>query len=124
MKQFIKIFVYSLPSDHTKINFFFFVTDRNRDTVLLVQGLKKIYFKSRKPFVAVDDVNVSVKAGQCFGLLGVNGAGKSTCFQMLTGAVVPSGGDSSIQDVWLSKQKSKVCDMVLKFGCPWFLTNL
>ena len=34
--------------------------------------------------------------GECFGLLGINGAGKTTCMKMLTGDVMPSSGSASI----------------------------
>ncbi|KAF8569831.1 hypothetical protein P879_02179 [Paragonimus westermani] len=34
---------------------------------------------------ALDDLNLSVHGGECFGLLGTNGAGKSTTFALLTG---------------------------------------
>jgi ABC-type Mn2+/Zn2+ transport system ATPase subunit len=42
--------------------------------------------------VAVKDVSFGVPAGQVFGLLGTNGAGKSTTFGMLSGELAPSGG--------------------------------
>lgn len=35
--------------------------------------------------VAVDNMAVGIKKGEVFGLLGVNGAGKSTTFKMLSG---------------------------------------
>jgi ABC-type multidrug transport system ATPase subunit len=31
---------------------------------------------------------------QCFGLLGVNGAGKTSTFRMVTGDTLPSGGEA------------------------------
>ena len=34
--------------------------------------------------------------GECFGLLGINGAGKTSTFNMLTGAVSVTGGDASV----------------------------
>lgn len=43
-------------------------------------------------FRAVDDVNLSVKAGEIFGLLGANGAGKTTVIKMLTGILKPTKG--------------------------------
>ena len=42
---------------------------------------------------AVDDVSFSVDAGEMVGYVGPNGAGKSTTIKMLTGVLVPSGGD-------------------------------
>jgi ABC-2 type transport system ATP-binding protein len=41
---------------------------------------------------AVDEVDLSVAAGQFFGFLGPNGAGKSTTIKMLTGLLRPSAG--------------------------------
>ncbi len=43
-------------------------------------------------FYAVKDISFSVQKGEVFGLLGANGAGKSTTFRMLCGLLPPSGG--------------------------------
>ncbi|CAE8743209.1 unnamed protein product [Polarella glacialis] len=51
---------------------------------------------SRRPSVAlraVRGVSVGVPAGECFGLLGVNGAGKTTAMRMITGDTDISHGD-------------------------------
>ncbi|MDE2004984.1 MAG: ABC transporter ATP-binding protein [Rhodospirillales bacterium] len=47
-------------------------------------------------FVAVDDVSFSVARGEIFGLLGANGAGKSTTFRMLCGLLAPSSGTLAV----------------------------
>src|SRR6266446_3231514 len=43
-------------------------------------------------FVAVDNLNLTVKRGTFFGFLGPNGAGKSTTIKMLTGLLAPTSG--------------------------------
>ena len=47
-------------------------------------------------FRAVDRVSFSVRQGEIFGLLGANGAGKTTCIKMLTGILPPSGGEGNV----------------------------
>lgn len=42
--------------------------------------------------MAVQEISFRVKQRECFGLLGVNGAGKSTTFRMLTGEEIPNSG--------------------------------
>ncbi|MEE3500335.1 ATP-binding cassette domain-containing protein [Acidiphilium acidophilum] len=44
------------------------------------------------PFRAVDDISFAVQRGEIFGLLGANGAGKSTTFRMLCGLLPASAG--------------------------------
>lgn len=44
-------------------------------------------------FRAVDRVSFQVKQGEIFGLLGANGAGKTTVIKMLTGILPPTGGE-------------------------------
>ncbi|XP_050571637.1 phospholipid-transporting ATPase ABCA7 [Cygnus atratus] len=51
--------------------------------VLLLKDLTKVYQHRRAP--AVDRLCLAIPAGECFGLLGVNGAGKTSTFKMLTG---------------------------------------
>ena len=43
-----------------------------------------------------EDVNIKFVEGECYGLIGANGAGKSTFLQVLTGQLEPSKGDVTI----------------------------
>ena len=59
-----------------------------------VRGAIKHLFKpEHKDIVAVSDVNLSIEAGESVAYVGPNGAGKSTTIKMLTGILLPSGGD-------------------------------
>jgi len=60
--------------------------------VLETKGLTKHY----RDFVAVEDLNLSVKKGEVFGLLGPNGAGKTTTILMLLGLTEPTKGKVSV----------------------------
>jgi ABC-2 type transport system ATP-binding protein len=50
-------------------------------------------------FRAVDDVSFRVRTGEIFGLLGANGAGKTTVIKMLTGLLRPSAGVGQVAGV-------------------------
>jgi lipooligosaccharide transport system ATP-binding protein len=45
---------------------------------------------------AVDGLDLSVRAGACYGLLGPNGAGKSTTMRILTGQALADGGSVEV----------------------------
>ncbi|XP_011644080.1 retinal-specific ATP-binding cassette transporter-like [Pogonomyrmex barbatus] len=58
------------------------------NSLFLVYELSKYYGK----LMAVKEISFRVKPRECFGLLGVNGAGKSTTFRMLTGEEMSNSG--------------------------------
>jgi ABC-2 type transport system ATP-binding protein len=60
----------------------------DRATVISVENLKRRF----GDFYAVKGVTFDVRKGEVFGLLGANGAGKSTTFRMLCGLLPPSEG--------------------------------
>jgi ATP-binding cassette subfamily A (ABC1) protein 3 len=62
-----------------------------------VSKFRKVYPSLfRKPALAVERTSFGLEYGECFALLGVNGAGKSTTFKALTNEIEPSGGEISI----------------------------
>ncbi|OXA58526.1 ATP-binding cassette sub-family A member 3 [Folsomia candida] len=60
---------------------------------LIIRDLSKTYGNDT---LAVDRISLGVKKGECFGLLGANGAGKTSTFQMLTGELPISSGDAYV----------------------------
>ena len=47
-------------------------------------------------FTAVDHITFDVRAGEVFGFLGANGAGKTTAIRMLTGLLAPTSGEATV----------------------------
>jgi len=56
--------------------------------MLSVQRLTKVF----GGFTAVDRVSFEVQKGEILGLIGPNGSGKSTTFNLVAGALIPTGG--------------------------------
>jgi drug efflux transport system ATP-binding protein len=56
------------------------------------------------PFVAVDDLSFGVEEGEVFGLLGSNGAGKSTAIRMLCGLLTPTSGSARVLGLDVGKE--------------------
>ncbi|GAA5191322.1 ATP-binding cassette domain-containing protein [Rugosimonospora acidiphila] len=52
--------------------------------------------RTRRTVAAVDGVSLRVERGEMVGYIGPNGAGKSTTLKMLTGVLMPSGGELSV----------------------------
>ncbi|KAI4504278.1 hypothetical protein M0802_000749 [Mischocyttarus mexicanus] len=78
------------------------------NSLFLVYELSKYYGK----LMAVKEVNFRVKKHECFGLLGVNGAGKSTTFRMLTGEETPNSGTMYLKQAEIySNRKAYLAEM-------------
>nr|XP_055034932.1 phospholipid-transporting ATPase ABCA1b [Misgurnus anguillicaudatus] len=68
------------------------VNGAGQGDILELRQLTKVYKRKQKP--AVDRLCVGIPPGECFGLLGVNGAGKTSTFKMLTGDSVVTSGEA------------------------------
>ena len=55
---------------------------------------------------AVDDVNIDINDGELIGLIGPNGACKTTIFNLLTGVYKPTDGDISINGTSINKKST------------------
>lgn len=76
--------------------------------MIKIQGLTKYY--GGKP--AAKDITFEVKKGEVFGLLGTNGAGKSTTIKMLCGLLKPTRGLIRIGDIDINKKPLKAKSMM------------
>ena len=70
-----------------------------------VAGLSRTFKNLR----AVDNISFTVEAGEIFGFLGHNGAGKTTSIRMLTGQLRPTAGQAQVAgcDVVTERQRLK-----------------
>jgi ABC-2 type transport system ATP-binding protein len=59
-------------------------------------------------FVAVDDVSFDVREGEVFGLLGSNGAGKSTVIRLFCGLLAPTSGSSRVLGIDIARDPEGV----------------
>lgn len=78
------------------------INDNN--SLFLVYELSKYYGN----LMAVKEVSFRVKPRECFGLLGVNGAGKSTTFRMLTGEEMSDSGIMYLGKAEIHSDRKKV----------------
>lgn len=87
-----------------------------RPPALEVRGLTRRF----DSLTAVDGLSFSVAPGELFGLVGPDGAGKTTTLRMLAGVMRPSGGDAVVQGVSVARDpesmKHRVAYMPQRFG--------
>jgi len=88
------------------------------DLIIHAQGLGKAYAIYRRPedrlkqmlwrrrrrfydeYWALRDVNLEVRRGETIGLIGRNGAGKSTFLQLICGTLTPTCGELAMRRCW------------------------
>jgi ABC-2 type transport system ATP-binding protein len=97
------------------------------DYALETTGLEKIY-RSRfggREIKAVSDLSLRVPVGAKFGLLGANGAGKTTFVKMVLSAVHPTSGSASIfgRDAALSEARRPVGYLPENHRFPTYLSG-
>ncbi len=81
---------------------------------------------SYKQFKAVENVNLQVSAGEFFGLIGLNGVGKTTLIKTLLGLRTQNKGSVEIfgQPVDAKSVKQRLAFLPERFEPPWFLSGL
>lgn len=73
-----------------------------------IKDLEKVYGKK----TAVNKINLDIKEGELFALLGVNGAGKTTTIKMLTGLVKPTSGDAFVKGESILKDINEIKQII------------
>jgi ABC-2 type transport system ATP-binding protein len=68
------------------------------------RGLRKTF----GPVVAVEGLDLEIRRGEVFGVLGPNGSGKTTTIRMLCGLLTPSAGDATVVGYDLRTQQAEI----------------
>jgi len=77
---------------------------------VVVSNLTKTYGEEKT--LAVDDVSFTVKKGELFGLIGPDGAGKTSIFRMLTTLLLPDTGKATVDGFDIVKDYKKIRNTV------------
>lgn len=80
-----------------------------------VKNLSKFYGSTK----AVDNVSLSVRRGELFGLLGPNGSGKTTMIKMLTGQIKPTSGSLRVHGRSFRAYGQGVYESAFRAGKPY-----
>jgi ABC-2 type transport system ATP-binding protein len=95
------------------------VNQQSDSPAVVCRGLRKVYdgkhgiFRKPSPAViAVDSLDLRIERGECFGLLGPNGSGKTTTVEMLEGLLPPTAGEVELLGLRWSRDEEKLRERV------------
>lgn len=74
------------------------------ETAIKIDGLTKTFGELR----AVDSISLSVERNEVFGIVGPDGAGKTTLIRMLCGLIEPDNGTANILGFDLLKENNRI----------------
>ena len=83
---------------------------RTVSDVLVTEGLTKRFPGRNKP--AIEGVNLEVRDGEILGLVGLNGAGKSTTIRVAAGVVLPTSGRVLVDGHDIARDKRRASELV------------
>ncbi|GAB9475521.1 Atp-binding protein [Globisporangium polare] len=87
------------------------------DDSVFIRNLHQQYDQPRGK-VALKNLSLSISKGECFGYLGINGAGKSTTMKVLTGQLIPSYGFAMLGRYDLAYERNEARRLI--GYCPQF----
>ncbi len=92
------------------------------DIALSIDHIKVSYGKG----LVLDDLRLQVAAGEMFGLMGLNGVGKTTLIKSVLGLRDPDAGDIRIfgADRLSMQSKKQLAYLPERFDPPWFLSGM
>lgn len=83
-------------------------------TILDVKDLTKNFYKNKQLFTAVNHISFQLRQGECLGLVGESGCGKSTTVKMLTHLLKPDSGEILLEGTEIQHLKGKALKKLYK----------
>ena len=77
-------------------------------TAIDIQHIRKTYPSKPSPVVALEDISISVSKGELFGLIGPDGAGKTSLFRILTTVLLADSGVAHVMGLDVVKDYQSV----------------
>lgn len=77
-----------------------------------LNDIVKKYYTKKSALTAVDKISFSVEDGELFGLIGPDGAGKSTIFRILTTLLLPDSGRATVLEYDIIKDWREIRNIV------------
>ena len=82
----------------------------NNEYVIETQDLVKIYKTGKVK--AVNGLNLRIKKGEIYALIGANGSGKTTSLNMITGALFPTSGSIKVLGQEIPKNRRLITNYI------------
>ncbi|HLI94257.1 MAG TPA: ABC transporter ATP-binding protein [Puia sp.] len=78
------------------------------DNAVQIEGIIKRYRSGRSTVTALDKVSFDVRNGEIFGLIGPDGAGKTSLFRVLTTLLLPDGGHAAVNGFDIVREYKRI----------------
>ncbi len=100
--------------------------------MITIKNLSKVYKSKHNEVIAVSDIDLTIKKGEIFGVIGYSGAGKSTFIRLINRLEEPTNGEVIINDKnitklnrsALRKERQKIGMIFQHFNLLWSRTVL
>ena len=79
---------------------------------ITVNNIFKTYGSKKETVKALDDISLHVKKGELFGIIGPDGAGKTSLFRILTTLLLADSGTATVDDLDVIKDYKKIRNRV------------
>ena len=83
-----------------------FIASQQRYNMIKIRNLSKTFTQGNRTVNALQDINIDIRKGDIFGIIGMSGRGKSTLLRCLRALEKPTGGDILLKDVSLTGAKN------------------